>query len=277
METADNSKKRGLAKGTLLKRSNAYPFITLSQSLEIAEVVYKNAGNSYLSGEQIAKILKRSFGSITQKLGSCVQYGLLELKSKVGYRSAEICKQIFKPINEAEKRKALVECFQKPKLYAELITKFSGSHLPSPQVLPNILDRHHNVFDEAATRASNIFFENLRELNLLNSNNEIALDGQVVMIPTKDEEEDFDQEEVAEDVQEREINRDQSRNRSNEIKNTNDSTILNDHYKTDIPLTEGKKAVLYYPSGLNENDLQLLKGQIDLLGLYIKLNLPKNE
>jgi hypothetical protein len=274
----EEAKKRGIPKGTQIKRSNAYPSITIQKSLEIADAVYKNAGNGYLSGEQIAKVLNKNFNSITQKLGSCVQYGLLDLKSKVGYKPAEICKRIFRPINEEEKRKALIECFGNPKLYAELIPKYENNHLPTQQVLANVLDRHHNVYDDAAQKASEVFFENLTDLNLISPKNELVFNGYSDAPNSASNPVEVNEEDQDEISQEKNSPVSKAGKRIEE-KMTNEVLQTSSHYKTDIPLTEGRKAVLFYPSDINENDLQLLKGQIDLLGLYIKLNTgsPKND
>ena len=259
-------KKRGIAKGTSLKRSNSYPSITLVKSLEIADVVYKNAGNTFLPVEQIAKLLKKHPGYISQWLGSCVQYGLLELKSKVGYRPAEICKRIFKPFSEDEKKQALIECFKKPKLYQELISKYENSSLPSKNVLPNILDRDHSVYDDAAQKASDIFYENIAELEILNNENELVLSGN-----NKTQNDNPDNSQVVL------LNDKNDNNQITELVPIYRKIESEDILKSEIPLTDDKKATLFYPKNINNNDIQILKAQVELILLYIKLNSAKNE
>lgn len=263
-------KKSPLVKTTQTKRSNSYPSISVAKAVEVTEVIYKNAGNNFLPVEQIAKLLKKNPVYISQWLSSCVQYGLIELKFKVGYRPAFICKKIFKPFSDIEKNEALIECFKKPKLYQELISKYENHTIPSRSVLPNILDRDHNIYDDAAIKASDAFNDNISDLGLLNKDDELVFSNEnQVKINTP--------EEIPEENSLIEFKETQNNKMQGETITVYKKFESEDILKSEIPLTEDKKATLFYPKNINISDIQILKAQIELLMLYINLNNYKNE
>lgn len=229
------------------RRSNAYPSITLKEAIEITDFIHKNSGYSFLKLEDISKLFNKSTGNMSQKVGSAVQYGLLELKSGTGYRPSDLFKKIIKPINDFEKESAMIEAFKFPKLYGELLDRFNNASLPSEIILPNILERDHNIFDDAAKKASQVFLENIDSLGLKNNHNELVLDKN--NNDGNHEKEIQDENSKTEEI----IPKNQTREEQ--------STLL----KIEIGLTEDKKAIIFYPNNLTNVDIEIMKLQLNVL------------
>jgi hypothetical protein len=240
-----------------LRRSNAYPSISIRDAIDLTDFVQRNSGHSFLKLEDIAKLTNKSVGGMSQKVGSAVQYGLLELKSGTGYRPSELYKKITKPVNESEKHLSLIEAFKSPKLYVELISRFSGSALPSEVILPNILERDHSVFDDAAKKAAQIFLENVDFLGLKTSHNELNLS----VDQTKSDSSDG-------------INTSLSEASFQKTKTASSplSASASDLLKIEIGLTDDKKAIIFYPKDLTEMDIELMKLQISVLEKLVEFN-----
>lgn len=237
-----------------VRRSNSYPSINITEAYELVEFIYKNSGNTFINLDDIAKMTNKSVGNMSQKIGSAVQYNLLELKSGTGYRATELFKKIYRPISDVEKDASLVECFKSPKLYNELIEKYENNPLPSEMVLPNILERDHSIYDEAAKKASQIFLNNVYKLQLINSHNELVL-----YKIDEDEEES------------------QTYNNNNEEQKNSSvlPQISTDSLKIEIGLLNNRKAIIIYPQDLNKTDIEIMKLQLTVLDKLVEYKNPE--
>lgn len=246
-----------------VRRSNAYPSITLDEALDLTEFVYKNSGHSYIKLEDIASLMKKSVGGISQRIGSAVQYNLLELKSGTGYRPSDLFKKIYKPISQNEKHQNLVDAFNSPKLYVELINKYEGSILPSDVILPNILERDHSIYDDAARKASQVFLENVKTLGLLNSANEFSINN-------ANSNNDNKHEEKKEEVN----SKSEAKNPiSRPTPNTQDDNTNLDLLKIEIGLSNNKKAVIFYPKDMTNLDVEIIKLQVSVLEKIVEFKI----
>lgn len=160
------------------QRSSAYPSYSISYCLNLCETIYKTYGTSHrASREELATTLNLSVGNIIMKISSCSQYGLLDMKSKEGYKVSELFVRYFRPIDEKQSIEAKIEAFKSPTLYQSLISSFSGGILPPVKPLSNILLQKHSISESACESAASIFIENAKELNLLTVDNEFNVDG----------------------------------------------------------------------------------------------------
>jgi hypothetical protein len=125
--------------------------------------------------------------------------------------------------------------------------------LPSENILPNILERDHSVFEDAARKASQIFLGNIDELSLKNQHNELVLSAIINndVVVEKDEV-------VAEQFKSKEEAAEKESLRFDEAS-----------LKIEIPVSNGKKVIIYYPTDLSINDVVLLKLQINVLEHYV--------
>lgn len=161
------------------QRSHAYPSHLIQSSIDYVTKIHTGLGNtSHNTRETIAKVLGLSPASVTIPLSSCVQYGLIEMKSKIGYKPTQRFERIRKPLNEQEKKDALLECFKNPTLYEGLIAEFSGNILPVQIGLSTILYRKYHISESASEKAAEIFIENARNLGLLNDENRLIISSQ---------------------------------------------------------------------------------------------------
>lgn len=164
-------------------RSVAYPSYTISESFELVRKINQQFGNTtFNTREEIAQELDMSVGALMMKLSTAVQYGLLEMRSKEGYKPSPLFTSIYKPLDEVEKINTEIQCLQKPELYIKLIEQFRGKQLPAIGGLAILLYRSHKVSEDASTKAAKVFLENLNDLKLIDTENRLKSDFLVVEI-----------------------------------------------------------------------------------------------
>lgn len=153
-------------------RSIAYPSFTISQSVDLVKRINQQFGNTiYNKREHIAEQLDMSVGNLMMKLSTCVQYGLLEMKSGEGYKPSDLFTKIYKPLNDVEKTDAEIKCLLNSDLYTKLIQQHEGKRLPAIGGLGILLFRNYKVAEDASGRAAKVFIENLTDLNLIGEDN----------------------------------------------------------------------------------------------------------
>jgi hypothetical protein len=147
-------------------RSVSYPRENLEKTLDFVREIHAHAGSSsYLNRESLAEIIKKSTAS--ELASAAAHYGLFELKVSVGYKITPLFKRIEKPTNPSEQKVAILEALRNPKVYTQLLSRFSGERVPSSQFLENILSREFAIQEAAAPRAAKIFLENLHFAGVL--------------------------------------------------------------------------------------------------------------
>lgn len=158
-----------MATGT---RSHAYPSHTIEDSIALVKEIYSKYGPSvYVTREQIADLLNIAEGTVQTKVSSSVQYGLLEMKAKEGYKPSGLFVRIHKPLDESEKTDALIETMRSPKLYFDLIKEFEGQIVPYTTGLAIVLFRKHHIAENASSRAAAVFIENAKFIGALGPDN----------------------------------------------------------------------------------------------------------
>jgi hypothetical protein len=250
----------------MTKRSSSYPAYTINESISMVKQIYTQYGDStYLTRVDVAGILGLSTPSVNIRVSSCVQYNLLDVKVKEGYKPTELFKKIYKPLHEEEVINSKVEAFGCPKLYKKLIVKFAGNHLPKKNALANLLTRDYGIADKAADKAADVFFKNIEDLNIL-ENNILNLDS-------------------AKEIKEDETEKGLSENTNNIERNTNANVKFTDEKKVakydstsyesriiPIYLTNDKVAELHIPKDLNDKDIEIIKAQMTVVELYVTHN-----
>lgn len=157
-------------------RSVSYPSSSITESVDFVQKIYAALGNSsFNTRETIARVLNTSPNTIQMALSTAGQYGLLEMKSKVGYRPTQLFLTIYKPKSDKIKEDALIACLKNPKLYQALIQKFENDIVPSKVGLGIQLFHDHSVADNVSEKAASIFIENLQILKLLDGENVFRL------------------------------------------------------------------------------------------------------
>jgi len=228
----------------VVERSNSYPAFSIEYAFELTKKIYLQFGSStHNTRETIAKVLKMSPNYLIIPLSTATQYGLLEMKSKIGYNPTALFVQYYKPESDEEKRNAQIECLKSPKLYDALLNAYKGNKLPSAQALATGLFRRYNIAENASLKAAEIFIENLKNLSLLDEENNLLDLEQIV--PTI---EDIKPPPIAEPVA------------PNNFSNNGGSFPMADNNKMSsdlsmgIKLIDGRKATLIYPENITDND-----------------------
>lgn len=132
--------------------------------------IYKNLGHTdYHSNKAIATIHGLSPDSIKQHLTSAQQYKLLELKHGTGYKITDLFKKIFLPLNESEKRTAIIESLKSPDTYTQLFKEYEFHILPPLNGIKNHFVRNFHFKEDIAEKTAQIFIDNLTEYSLLDA------------------------------------------------------------------------------------------------------------
>lgn len=152
------------------KKRNTYVSRDHKSMVEFVSGIYKSLGHSdYHTNKEIATIHGLSADSIKQQLSSCQQYKLLEIKFGTGYKITDLFKRIFLPLNENEKRIAIIESLKSPETYYQLFKDYEFHILPPLNGIKNHFVRNHHLKEDIAEKTAQIFIENLEDNNLLDS------------------------------------------------------------------------------------------------------------
>lgn len=163
MVTMANSQE---TKDSTKKRSSPYPSMTLEKGIRIMEIIRKKLGNGPYDRLSIAQSLgfKTVSGPTAQKIASLVYFGLLN-RTVNAYRQSELSEKIFLQTSESEKEIAIKEAAQTPKLYSDLITKFTNNSLP--ELLTNILAREFRISEKIGKKVEADFRQTLEFAGLI--------------------------------------------------------------------------------------------------------------
>jgi len=246
------------------KRSSPYPSSTIPDSIEFATRIYKNYGSSYrATREEISTALNYSAGSLNLKISTAVQYGLLDLKSKEGYKVTNLFVRFYRPISPEDSNEALIEMFKNPPLYSEMVNSFEGNILPPLKPLANILLQRHNISESACDKAAEIFEENANFINALN--NERVFEANRFLTKKHENEEVAEvEEEIPNEVIIVDSGEKTKQEYSSKPSQQSFSGSLNP-IPHNIPLKGKRPAQLLLPSDVGSNDFDFIVAYINLI------------
>jgi hypothetical protein len=155
---------------SLPKKRNSYVSRDHASMVEFVSAIYRNLGHTdYHSNKEIATVHQLSPDSIKQQLTSAQQYKLLEIKFGVGYKITDLFKKIILPVNESERKAAVIESLKSPDTYQPLFKEYEFHILPPISGLKNYFVRNCQLKDEIADKTAQIFLNNLQEYELVDS------------------------------------------------------------------------------------------------------------
>ena len=249
----------------MAKRSSAYPSFSIKYCVSVVEKIYNTYGPStYVSREDIAKAVGKNEGYMQMPISSSVQYGLLDRKSKVGYKPSELFLKIFKPLDDSELREAQLTTIRNPKLYSDIFSTSSNERFPSISGLETIMVRNHEISLAASKKAASILYENINNFGLIDSNGILNLDGVENEETENNQSDSNSHEEKYELVTTEEVNQ-------NSDKDHIELALENiDFRKIEIPLSERKKATLLVPENINAKDLDIIGAQLGVIKLSLE-------
>jgi len=265
MENSANQQHETAIKQSRI-RSVAYPSNTIEHCVKLASTIYRLFGNVFATREAISKKTEISDSHLQTQLSSCVQYGLLELKSNEGYKHTPLFIKIYKPLPSEKREDAVLEAFKNVELYKKII-KEHNEQILTVNGLAISLFRNFKVSESASNLAAKIFLENANGLGLLNNENIFLIENKVAIAETIESEQ-------------HENNGNGSKQQKNETEviylppanngNENKNTEQKKYNFPPIPIfvdDEGSVAEVYLPKGFNkqhiERVIKVLKAQIE--------------
>lgn len=249
-----------------VERSVSYPGITIEEALIFTDKVSKNfTPSQIISREDIGAVLNTSANTIVREVAACVNYGLFLKQQKEGYQISTRYKTFTNSLSANEKRKFLLDAFQSPKLYIDLIKKFDGHTIPNE--FKTHLIRFHKIAENAANLAAEIFIKNAKFCGILNEYNILTFKLSYDQLLS---DADIQFEEQLERINKQDEMGNSQDTKQNEKPKT--PLLLNEiNNKVDkkITLTDGKISIWQYPKNLNKKDIEIFRKEIEILELIL--------
>lgn len=151
---------------TKTQRSSSYPSIGLEEAIKGTKTLRDSLGRGPYSREMASEALGHAkiSGTAAAKIAAMAYFGLLIRTGNV-YSQSPLAERIFLKVSEEDKLSAIREAAKTPKLYRELIDKYSGSSLPS--LLNNILAREFGINEKVSRHVAELFSTSLEYAGLL--------------------------------------------------------------------------------------------------------------
>lgn len=227
------------------QRSRAYPLLSLAEAGEVSRRIRSELGAGEASRETLGGMLgytSTSGGLAARKIASLVHFGLLERAggryqlSRLGERLATT--------EGAEQRAARMEAFLHPRLFRGLVERFEPQGR-LPRDLAKILSRDFEISAAAAEPAAEVFRNSAVTAGVLSQ------DGRFVR----------GEREVEPSVETVEA-----------VLAPPSPTLLamdDGEQRFEIALSGGRLARMVFPKVLTRRDLEILRRQIEILGLQV--------
>ena len=160
-------------KPVIIATGVASPVESIKTSLESIVKVFTDEGTiNPISKEDISKKLGKKTATLILTFSTWGQYGIVNNVRGTGYLPSSLYTKYVEKTYDHHEREALLQMFKNPPLYAKLIENLNGQQLPSEEKFQNILkEEPYKVNPNAAERAAKVFYENIRDLKLLDNNN----------------------------------------------------------------------------------------------------------
>lgn len=236
-------------------KSKEYPAVTLNEAIAFVEKFRDYPQNKPISYDVAAETcgLRATTKSFKYTLSSARQYGLISTSSGKTISFLEPARRFARPTEGEDTLQALkFECFKTPKLYAELIAEYTGQSIPQPQTLENILVTHYGILPVVVKGAADTFIKTATEIGAV-QNGILDLTLEISQSPheTAEKETDIAPSNKVASVAEAEG---ALPNPSGEF-----AAPLN------IPFGDKRRAVLYMPIDVTQEDASYVKDMIVLM------------
>ncbi len=151
----------------------SYPVESIRESLEDIQKIFNETGTiNPVPKETISTLLGKKPASLIMNFSTWKQYGIVNDLRIKGFLPTAVYKKYIDKTYPTDERNAMLTMFKSAPLYIKLIDNLDGKQLPSEEKFSNILkDAPYNVSANSADRAAKVFYQNLRELGLIGTNN----------------------------------------------------------------------------------------------------------
>jgi hypothetical protein len=261
------------------KKRISYVTKDLKTMIDFVAKVYNQLGHTaYHSNKAIAAVHGLSPDSIKQHLTSAQQYKILTLKHGTGYKITDHFQKLYLPKNDNERRAAVIESLKNAETYQQLFKDYEYHVVPTDGVKNHFI-RTFGFKDDIAVKAAEVFLQNLKDFELLDSRG--VLTSALSIRPIIPEVNTGKEDPTTEPNGSHENTEPEAQANGLPARQRVDKLIfqseLDTQGKKQIPiyLTDSKQALLVYPDDISEDDIELVKHQIDGILLRIKLESKK--
>lgn len=149
-----------------------YPVEPILESLStIGKIVASFGSTAVISKEDISKETGKKQATLNLHYSTYQQYGILEKVHGKGFKTTALYKKYADKVYPTHEREALLQMFRNAPLYSKIIDNLNNEYLPAEDKFAILLKGEpYSVTESAAERASKIFFDNVRALNLVVNN-----------------------------------------------------------------------------------------------------------
>lgn len=241
-------------------RSRAYPAVSLKESIDLLVRLQNDLGWGERNRDSIAQSLGYANGKSgigARKIAALVHFGFLGLRNGT-YFSTGLAKQILEERNEARYRSSLCEACLNPSLFQEIIYRYEPVGRV-PRQLGAALSLDHGIQENVRDEVAQIFMASARFAGILDVEGVFCEAYFETTKRPRPLSRYMPAPPAPSDLQGREAGEPQDAEKPQKIR---------------FYLTDRKPAELRLPWQLNEEDLVLLRRQIDYLELQLRLNRP---
>lgn len=251
------------------KRSSSYPAIDVIKAFEFATRINTQFSTvAEVTRSEIAKAFNLNAGTIIRDISSCVQYGFLAKNTSEGkYKLTKLFSDIFKPESKKEKKICLIKAFGTPKLYNELIAKLDNNVIPVE--ITNTLTKNHNITEKVSQYVADTFIESGKLVGVINENRFLQYSITLSTLE-KTNQHIVSPGELNENTTS-DNNESETKINFPSLSNKNDSKSIN----IPIHLTGHKVAIFSYPEDITENDIKIVKHQLE--GVLLRINFEQED
>lgn len=259
------------------KKRAVYPAKDLKTIIEFIAKIYNQLGHTeYLSNKAIAALHGLAPESIKQHLSSGQQYKFLELKHGTGYKITDHFQKLYLPKNENERRSLVIESLKNPESFRQLFKDYEY-HIVPPDGVKNHFIRNFGFKEDAALKAAQIFLDNLKDFALLDSRGVLisalpskAAVSEPIEVPASESN-------GVPPIPENNERQFPARQQHKEKLIVQSEIDADGKKLVPIYLTENKQAVFVYPDDITEDDIELVKHQIEGIMLRIKFETKRTN
>jgi hypothetical protein len=234
------------------KRSKAYPAHPLQDAIGFLRRIDTNLGKNTFPREMLAKALGHGgkSGPAARKVASMCHFGLLD-RNKGQYTPSQLGLRLLQEESPVDLRAA----FLTPPLYQEIYDKYRATDNRVPALLAEILVAEHGISEAAKADADAAFRSSGLYAGVLDEGGRI-LDGQPNWSSSSAHVDEAPEHPVA---------------------NSGREPLDGQRAPYHIPLSGGRIAELSVPFPLNQIDIKLLKGYVDLLEQSVESGAPPTK
>lgn len=127
--------------------AEALPRRTLDEALRVAQIIRDTYAGKATSWAEIAQAMGVSANSPSNRypLWSAVAYGIVLKADGNTYSLAETGRKILAPTYEGEREEGIKKALFTPSVLSRFYTDYNGSPIPTPDLLPNVLETRYDV------------------------------------------------------------------------------------------------------------------------------------